>query len=79
MEVNFRAVRVEAHDSAGEAPLLVVLDSPAAEGGGDAKKQENCNEQPAESCLTGLPGEVWGKMSAHFFYAVSLVGRSSVH
>ena len=61
MEVNFAAIRVEAHDGVGEASLLVVLDSPAAEGAKDAKKKKRSNEQPGEGRFAEAPGEVGGR------------------
>jgi hypothetical protein len=62
MEVSFGSIRVEAHDGVGEAPLLVVLDSPAAEGAKDAKKKKRSNEQPGEGSSVGASGEVMARV-----------------
>jgi hypothetical protein len=62
MEVSFGSIRVEAHDGVGEAPLLVVLDSPAAEGAKDAKKKKRSNEQPGKGNSVGASGEVMGRV-----------------
>ena len=62
MEVNFGSIRIEAHDGVGEAPLLVVLDSPAAEGSKDTKEKKRSNEQPREGRSVGASGEVMGRV-----------------
>ena len=46
MKVSFGSIRIKDHDGVGEAPLLVVLDSPAAEGSKDTKEKKRSNEQP---------------------------------
>ena len=45
MEMSFRPVRVEDHDGTGEASLLVVFDSPAAESSKEAEEKKRSNEQ----------------------------------
>ena len=62
MEMSFRAVRIEDHDGAGEASLLVVFDSPAAEGSKDTKEKKRSNEQPGEGRSVGASGEVMGRV-----------------
>ena len=62
MKVSFGSIRIKDHDGVGEAPLLVVLDSPAAEGAKDAKEKKRSNEQPREGRSVGASGEVMGRV-----------------
>lgn len=70
MEVDLDAVGVEAHDGVGEAPLLVVLDSPAAEGPKDAKKKKRSNEQSGKESLARTGKEAGGGVRIHSFAQV---------
>ena len=62
MKVSFGSIRVQDHYGVGEASLLVVLDSPAAEGSKDAKEKKRSNEQPGEGRSVGASGEVMGRV-----------------
>ena len=62
MKVSFGSIRIKDHDGVGEAPLLVVLDSPAAEGSKDTKEKKRSNEQPGEGRSVGASGEDMGKV-----------------
>ena len=65
MEMSFRAVRVEDHDGAGEASLLVVFDSLAAESSKEAKEKKRASEKPGWGCLEKTGEEAGEKVRIH--------------
>ena len=65
MEMSFRAVRVEDHDGAGEASLLVVFDSLAAERSKEAKEKKRTSEKPGWGCPEKTGEEAGEKVRIH--------------
>lgn len=65
MEMSFGAVRVEDHDGAGEAALLVVFDSPAAESSKEAEEKKRSSEKPGWGCPVKTGEEAGDKVRIH--------------
>ena len=65
MEMSFGAVRVEDHDGVGEAALLVVFDSPAAESSKEAEEKKRSSEKPGWGCPVKTGEEAGDKVRSH--------------